>query len=317
LDLQRRMRTPRFAHAGREMLRAAVAQVVAIHRGDHDVAQAHVADGVREAQRLQRIGRFRPAVRDVAERTAARADFAQDHEGRGALGETLVDVRARGFLAHRHQRIGAQLRLQLLHGVAWRQPHADPRRLAQRRRTGFELRAVARDLVLARELLAGDDGRDADGIGGRIAHARARRSMEGSAESAGLTGGKTGSALRGARSNWWQSSCTSAFPTSASDDVPPKSITCVTCRPAYPQGLMRSNGSRSMATLKARPWKLQPRRTRRPSAAILASPTYTPGAPSRRAATMFQCASVSVMACSMRRTSSRTPTPRRRRSSSG
>src|SRR3972149_3909054 len=42
-------------------------------------------------------------VRDVAERTAARAEVPQNHEGRGALAEALGDVRAGRFLADRVQ----------------------------------------------------------------------------------------------------------------------------------------------------------------------------------------------------------------------
>ena len=47
----------------------------------------------------------------------------------------------------------------------------------------------------------------------------------------------------------------------------------VTCKPAWPQGLMFPNGPRSMATLRLRPWKQQPLRTRSPSEAILAPST--------------------------------------------
>src|SRR6266704_5237864 len=47
------------------------------------------------------IGRERPAVGDVAERAAPRAQVSQDHEGRGALAEALPDIGAGRFLAHR------------------------------------------------------------------------------------------------------------------------------------------------------------------------------------------------------------------------
>src|SRR6266571_481083 len=52
-------------------------------------------------RRLFGIGRERPAVGDVAERAAPRAQVSQDHEGRGALAEALPDIGAGRFLAHR------------------------------------------------------------------------------------------------------------------------------------------------------------------------------------------------------------------------
>ena len=51
----------------------------------------------------------------------------------------------------------------------------------------------------------------------------------------------------------------------------PKSASCVTARPRYPQGSMSANGERSIATFTLTPWYVQPRRTLSPSAAILAS----------------------------------------------
>ena len=90
------------------MLRAAVAQVIAVDAGDDDVRESQRGDGAREIDRLVGVGRQRPAVRDVAERAAARAQIAEDHERRRALAEALADVRARRFLAHRVQTVLAQ-----------------------------------------------------------------------------------------------------------------------------------------------------------------------------------------------------------------
>ena len=73
------------ADAVDEMLRAAVAQVVAVHARDHDVAKLQRRDRLREVDGLVRVERQRPAVADVAERAAPRADVAHDHERRGAL----------------------------------------------------------------------------------------------------------------------------------------------------------------------------------------------------------------------------------------
>ena len=49
---------------------------------------------------------------------------------------------------------------------------------------------------------------------------------------------------------------------------------------------MRWKGDMSMSTLSARPWKEQPRLTRRPSEAILSPATQTPGASALGAASM-------------------------------
>src|SRR5712691_1074851 len=51
--------------------------------------------------RLLGIGRERPAVGDVAERAAPRAEVPEDHEGRGALAEALSDIGAGRLLANR------------------------------------------------------------------------------------------------------------------------------------------------------------------------------------------------------------------------
>ena len=90
------------------MPRAAVAQVVAVDAGDDHVRELQRGDGAREVDGLLGIGRQRLAVRDVAERAAARAQVAEDHEGRGALAEALADVGAGRFLAHGVQAVLAQ-----------------------------------------------------------------------------------------------------------------------------------------------------------------------------------------------------------------
>ena len=76
-------------HAGREMARAAVAEIVAIDRGDHHVAQPQHPDRLRETRRLVRVEGVRPAVGDVAERAPAGAEVAHDHERGGAVREAL------------------------------------------------------------------------------------------------------------------------------------------------------------------------------------------------------------------------------------
>src|SRR5687767_8006271 len=117
------------------MLRAAVPEIVAVDARDHDIGKTKKRNCFCQMPGLLGIRRERPAVRHVAERAAARADVAEDHESRGALAEALGDVRAGGFLAHRVQLLAAQDVLDLGEARvgAWR-AHADPRRLRQRRR---------------------------------------------------------------------------------------------------------------------------------------------------------------------------------------
>ncbi len=91
-----------------EVAAAAVAQVVAVHAGDHHVLQLERGDGAREVQRFVLVQRVRPAVAHVAERAAARALVAHDHERGRALAEAFADVGAGGLLAHRVQLVLAQ-----------------------------------------------------------------------------------------------------------------------------------------------------------------------------------------------------------------
>ena len=67
-----------------------------------------------QLQRFVRVQRIRATVTDVAERAAARALVAHDHERRGPLAEALADVRARCFLADRVQLLLAQDALDLV-----------------------------------------------------------------------------------------------------------------------------------------------------------------------------------------------------------
>lgn len=80
------------------MLSTAVAQIVAVNRGDHHVTQRHVGDGLRQLFRLVGVRRDRAAVGHVAERAATGTDGAEDHKGGGTVVETLGQIRARGFL---------------------------------------------------------------------------------------------------------------------------------------------------------------------------------------------------------------------------
>src|SRR5690348_4742407 len=97
-----------------EMLRTAVAQVIAIDAGDDDVTKPQRRDRQREIPRLVGIERQRTAVADITERTTPRADVAHDHERRRPLAEAFADVRTRRLLAHRMQMVLAQDSLDLI-----------------------------------------------------------------------------------------------------------------------------------------------------------------------------------------------------------
>ena len=78
-------------------------------------------------------------------------------------------------------------------------------------------------------------------------------------------------------------------------------------------GLVGGN-LKTIQALVGTPWSVRPAHTRSPTAAILRPSTYTPGAPSRRAATTETPLSMSIVACSSVSTIRRTPTFARCRS---
>src|SRR6266487_49559 len=215
-----------LADAIPEMPRAAVAQVIAVHAGDDDVREPEGGDRLGEIQRLVGIQRQRTAMRDVAERATPRADIAHDHEGRRALAKTFADVRTGGFFADRVQMMLAQDLLDLVEARARRRAHADP-------------------VGLFQPLGHNDLDRDARGLGpallldaGRVGWDR-RRDVAHAARS-----GVRCVARIGARSP----------PASSTLRATPKSESCVTASPGYPQGSISAKGERSMATLTERPW---------------------------------------------------------------
>jgi hypothetical protein len=126
-----------------------VAQVVPVDRGDHDIAKAHRRDRLGKVQRLVRIDGLRPTMRDVAERAAAGADVAEDHEGRGAVIEALSQVRAHGLFADGREISLAQQPLDAADARPDRRLGANPRRLAQRLADRLDLDRDTRDLVLS------------------------------------------------------------------------------------------------------------------------------------------------------------------------
>ena len=116
------------------MAGAAVGDVVAVDRRDHDVVDAPRRDVLGGVRRLEQVERRRRARRlHVAEAAAARARVAHHHDRRRRrpllAAPALADVRALGLLAHARQFRAAQ-------------PFADPvvlgaARLATRSQSGF------------------------------------------------------------------------------------------------------------------------------------------------------------------------------------
>jgi hypothetical protein len=85
--------------AAHEVVGAAVREVVAVDRRDHDVAQAELGDRLGEPRGLVRVDAVGQARGDVAERARARAHRAEHHHRRVSLRPALVQVRARRLLA--------------------------------------------------------------------------------------------------------------------------------------------------------------------------------------------------------------------------
>ncbi len=87
------------------MRSAAVVEIVAIDRRDHDMGKAELRHGLRDVLGFVRIEPARQAGLHVAERTGARAGVAHDHEGGVRLVPALADIGAAGFLADRVQAV--------------------------------------------------------------------------------------------------------------------------------------------------------------------------------------------------------------------
>jgi hypothetical protein len=137
------------------VLGTAVTQVVAVHRGDHHVLEAQVGDGDGQAFRLVDVQWLRTAMADVAERAATGADVTHDHEGRGAAGEALAQVRAGGLFAHAVQLVLAQQGLDAVDFRRNRDAHANPVRLLRQLGGRNDLHRDARNLLGAAQLDAG------------------------------------------------------------------------------------------------------------------------------------------------------------------
>ena len=91
------------AHRGGPVRGAAVGEVVAVDRGDHDVLEAEIAHGARNPLGLLAILPGRTAVGDRAVAAVPRAHVAEDHERRRRVFPALADVRTVRFFTHRVQ----------------------------------------------------------------------------------------------------------------------------------------------------------------------------------------------------------------------
>src|SRR5450759_1319517 len=111
-----------------EDARASVFQVVPVHRCDHRVAEAELGHGFGHPQRLAKIELGGPPRGDRAEPAGARADVAQDHEGRGAAVPAIEDVGAPRLFTDGVQSAASHDLLELLEVLPFGHAHANPRR---------------------------------------------------------------------------------------------------------------------------------------------------------------------------------------------
>jgi hypothetical protein len=119
--------------ASGKRLRAAVLEVVPVHRSDHHVAESHAGDGLGEPDRLVRVVRSGRSVRDGTVRAVPRAHVAQNHERGGLVLPALPDVGTASLLAHGVEPQLPHHSLELEVGRAAGCPDLQPRRLADQR----------------------------------------------------------------------------------------------------------------------------------------------------------------------------------------
>src|SRR5207247_2236124 len=134
----------RLDRAG-EHARAAVGEVVAIHRRDDRMTESELRDRFGDSKRLADIELGRPSRRHRAEPAGARADVAQDHERRRPPAPAVEDVRALRLFANGVELPRLDQLLELLEVLALDDARADP----GRDRTGHELRGRAHSRMLA------------------------------------------------------------------------------------------------------------------------------------------------------------------------
>ena len=125
----------------REMIRAAVLQIVARDRGDDDMFQLHPPHGFGDPLRFIFFQRKRFRRGDRAKSAGARATIARDHHRRRALAPAFPAIRALRAFANRVQpQIGNQRLRRKENGIRW-QPHFDPGRLLRLVQRRIDFRA--------------------------------------------------------------------------------------------------------------------------------------------------------------------------------
>ena len=109
-----------------EVAGTTVWEIVAVHRGDHHMAQPHQSHGLCQMIRLIWVKRLGAAMGHITETAAPRADVTHDQECGRALGKAFAQVGAARLLADRVQVVAAQQRLELHHFRVQRGAHPDP-----------------------------------------------------------------------------------------------------------------------------------------------------------------------------------------------
>mmetsp|Transcript_2038 Transcript_2038/g.9228 ORF Transcript_2038/g.9228 Transcript_2038/m.9228 type:complete len:253 (+) Transcript_2038:1176-1934(+) len=131
-------------YGAREVFRAAVRYVVAVHGCEHDVSDAPLRDGLGGVFGFHLVGRGGCGGGvDRAEAASACARVAEDHDRRGSrvAVPALAEVRAHGFLAHGGEFEILQAAGEVLVAIAARGALAQPRGLG-------EARGLTRDVAL-------------------------------------------------------------------------------------------------------------------------------------------------------------------------
>ncbi len=124
--------------------RAAVRKIVAVHGGEHDVAQPHQLHRTRNVRGLLRIEpTTRVAGVDGAEPAGTSADRAHQHDGGGAGVPAFADIGAFRLLAHRAQPMFADDAPDGRKGGTARHGRPQPTRLAGGGRVAGHVRVPA------------------------------------------------------------------------------------------------------------------------------------------------------------------------------
>src|SRR5215468_6370960 len=129
LDAAARSVAAHGAHRGGPVRGAAIREIITIHRCDHDVLELEIAHGSADALGLLAVLPRGTTMRNGAIAAVARADVAQDHEGRGRVLPALADVGAVRLLTDRVQARVAHQPLQSKIVRAAGGAHLEPRRL--------------------------------------------------------------------------------------------------------------------------------------------------------------------------------------------